>query len=467
MEETSLPFLLSFGAKHKFERIPTVRSESNEDLPSSSFLVNFNLCFSALAPYSALTSAGFIHTKLNIHPHAFQPDTGTSQDEWRNREMNSRRSFVPLFFIFLLLLAGCAFRPPIPEEQLVRIEATDNAFLRGHLSIGPSGGTFTQCDTNSKLAIIDRTGDELLQVYQELAYEPEAEVYIEVLGRTSLQSEKEVKELTILKLHHAAVETRGCEEDLKGFSFRAAGNEPFWHIVITNENISFMEMGKPEILFPPANPSVAETHWNYSTETAAPPPQRLVIYIQEEPCHDTMSGAFFSFNANIRLENRAYNGCARRGWEQKAFMTVDDIKNAVYFSEWSSRVRLTNGIYRERIVQDSATELIVRLGNYFAFGDLNHNGVNEAAAILITDGGGSGTFRDLVVLTNCNGSPKHIATASLGDRVRVQSLTIRSGHILVEMITHGPNDPMASPSLRVWEQYRLQQGKLVKINKQY
>ena len=349
----------------------------------------------------------------------------------------------------------------------------DNTFFRGHLSIGTKDGSFTQCETNSRYEIIDRTGGELMQAYEELAYEPKAEVYGEVLGREGLLSEKGLKQLIILKLRHAAFETRGCTEDLHGFSFRAAGNEPFWHIVVTNEKISFSEMGHPEVVFPKVIPSVSDNDWHYITETAGPSKQRLVIDLQEKRCRDTMSGAFFSFNAHVRLDHRKYNGCARQGWEQitqpatpqNTFMTVEDIKNAAYFSEWSrtGKVQLANGIYRETIVPGSATELVIRLGNVFAFGDLNNDGIDDTAAILITDGGGSGTFYDLVVITNCDGSPKHIATAQLGDRIRVQSLAIQSGNILLEMITHGPDDPMVSPSLWVKKQYRLRENKLVQI----
>jgi uncharacterized membrane protein len=365
--------------------------------------------------------------------------------------------------LWLFFLASAAWgNSTMPVEEYTH---SGNSLYHGHLSISTKDSSFTQCNTGNTLKIIDRTGGELLQVYKELTYEPGAKVYVELLGRQDQLSEG-LNKLTILKLRHAAMETRGCAEDLHGFSFRAAGNEPFWHIAVTNEEISFSEIGQPEIIFPPATPSVSDNHWHYSTKTADPSPQRLAIDIREKTCRDTMSGAFFSFNAQVRLDNREYKGCARQGWEQNRSMTIEDIKNAAYFSEWSStgKVQLTNGIYREKIVPDSATELVIRLNDTIAFGDLNNDGVNEAAAILITDGGGSGTFRDLVVLTDCNGLPKHIATATLGDRVRVQSLSVQSGHILLEMITHGTDDPMASPSLQVRKQFKLQGHKLVLVD---
>jgi len=391
---------------------------------------------------------------------------------------HSFRTLLPLLLwtVCLIPAAWGNSGPPVATTS-----EPDSAFFRGHLSIGPAAGSFTQCDTGGKYEINDRTGGEFMQVYEELANEPQAVMYVEFRGRKGLASAEGLgadyqEQLTILKLHHAAVESRGCAEDLQGFAFRAFGNKPFWHIAITAEGINFSEMGKPEIAFPTAIQSVTKNHWYYVTETAGPPMYGLAIDIREKTCRDTMSGAYFSYTARATLDNQTYTGCARQGLQrinqpkshQKMTMTVTALKNADYSSEWSStgKEQLNNGIYRERILPDSATKLVIRLGDRIAFGDLNNDGIDDAAVILITDGGGSGTFHDLVVLTDCNGTPKHVATASLGDRVRVQSLVIQSGHILLEMITHGPDDPMASPSLLVRRQDRLQQGTLVQIDKQ-
>jgi uncharacterized membrane protein len=372
-----------------------------------------------------------------------------------------------LLFYWILYPFPAAWGNSIPP--VTTSPEPDNVLFRGHLTIGPAGGSFTQCETNSIYEIIDRTGGDLTAMYKELAYEPEAMVYVEFNGRKILQHPEK---LTVLKLQHAAVETRGCAEDLQGFAFRAAGNEPFWHIAITRTGINYSELGKPEIAFPPVIPSVSDNHWLYITETDGPSPQRLAIDIRGKKCRDTMSGTYFSYTAQATLDNQTYNGGARQGRQQinqptshqKTPLTA--LKNAEYSSDWSStgKVRLKNGIYGEKIVSDSATELIIRLGNFFAFGDLNNDGVNEAAAILITDGGGSGTFHDLIVLTSCNGSPEHAATAPLGDRVRMQSLTIRSGYIMLEMISHGPDDPMASPSLLVRKHFKLEGDQLVQVD---
>jgi putative lipoprotein len=147
-------------------------------------------------------------------------------------------------------------------------------------------------------------------------------------------------------------------------------------------------------------------------------------------------------------------------------LTIKVLKNAEYQSEFAinGSVRLSNGIYKGKIVPGSASELIVRLGDQIAFGDLNRDGAEDAVVVLITDPGGSGVFRHLGVVINEKGSPQHVASQRLGDRVRVKSLSVRSGEIIVQMMTHGPMDPMCCPTLQVTQNYILQEDKLVIAN---
>lgn len=146
-----------------------------------------------------------------------------------------------------------------------------------------------------------------------------------------------------------------------------------------------------------------------------------------------------------------------------ATLTVDELKNGEYLSEFTAggKVKLNDGVYKEKNAPDSSTELIVTLSNKMAFGDLNGDGEEDAAVVLITDPGGSGTFHFLAVVINQNGSPDNVASQLLGDRVKIKNLSIRSGEIAVEMITHGPSDPLCCPTLETTLDYQLQGDKLV------
>ena len=126
---------------------------------------------------------------------------------------------------------------------------------------------------------------------------------------------------------------------------------------------------------------------------------------------------------------------------------------------------LYSPIYREKYMEGAASELvIVLIPDMHAFGDLDGDGVEDAAVVLATSGGGSGTFISLEAVINDNGTPNHAATVLLGDRVQVKSVAVESGEITVDMVTHGPDDPLYRPTLEVTHKYKLQGDTLVHIS---
>ena len=49
-----------------------------------------------------------------------------------------------------------------------------------------------------------------------------------------------------------------------------------------------------------------------------------------------------------------------------------------------------------------------------------------------------------------------IANMNLGDRVQINSLAIEDGKIVVDIVTHGADDPMCCPTQEVVKRYELQ-----------
>jgi len=147
-------------------------------------------------------------------------------------------------------------------------------------------------------------------------------------------------------------------------------------------------------------------------------------------------------------------------------LSEDELKNMEYKSEWtqSGVAPLANGEYREQAAPGSATETIVLLSPWIASGELN--GEPAVAAILITDPGGSGTFYDLAVVVERDGQPVNVASTHLGDRIQINSLDIENNQIIVDMISHGPDDPMCCPTQQVIETYELQGEELVETSSQ-
>ena len=125
----------------------------------------------------------------------------------------------------------------------------------------------------------------------------------------------------------------------------------------------------------------------------------------------------------------------------------------------SGKAALVDGRYSEEAAPGSASELTVQMG-YHAFGELNGDDLEDAAVILISDPGGSGTFFDLVTVSSGNGDFTASEPVYLGDRIQVENIEIKDGQIELIYLTQGSEDSMASPSERVLRVYTLQGGLL-------
>jgi hypothetical protein len=141
-----------------------------------------------------------------------------------------------------------------------------------------------------------------------------------------------------------------------------------------------------------------------------------------------------------------------------------ELENAEYssLSMYKGRVKLSRGLYRVKAAKGSAKETMVALTNNIAFGKAGNR--EGSAAILVTNMGGSGFFYDLAFVVKENGKQRNIATTALGDRVKIKSLSIENGNIIVHMFKHNKKDPICCPTEDVTQKYTLQGNKLVQIS---
>lgn len=139
-------------------------------------------------------------------------------------------------------------------------------------------------------------------------------------------------------------------------------------------------------------------------------------------------------------------------------LTLDQLQNASYPSELteSRTAVLTEGEYREPAAPGAAVETVVRLSDTVAFGDLNDDGFEDAAVVLVSSSGGSGTFYNLIAVLDRQAEPVAVTSEYLGDRIELNSLTIEMGEIVVEMVIQGPDDPMCCPTQEVTETFNLE-----------
>jgi Immunoglobulin-like domain of bacterial spore germination len=134
-------------------------------------------------------------------------------------------------------------------------------------------------------------------------------------------------------------------------------------------------------------------------------------------------------------------------------LTLDMLRNGTYYlPNYKRTVKLVNGAYTEG---SGANLYSVKMLDTVAFGDMNDDGVVDAAILLVENGGGSGEFVSVINVLNTNGAPTQAGQALLGDRVQVRQMTITSGVLVLDMLVQGPNDPMCCPSQLESQTYRM------------
>jgi hypothetical protein len=145
-------------------------------------------------------------------------------------------------------------------------------------------------------------------------------------------------------------------------------------------------------------------------------------------------------------------------------LTLRGLQNAEYHSPDWGDFRLVEGVYSRTPSDPGASATYsTQLIQPVIYGDLNGDGIEDAAVILTTQNGGTGHFRELAAVLNRGGAAYNVDTVSLGDRVVVETGRIEADIIVLSMRVQGPNDGMCCPSLLVTWRFRLQGDRLMKL----
>src|SRR6266571_4941842 len=105
-------------------------------------------------------------------------------------------------------------------------------------------------------------------------------------------------------------------------------------------------------------------------------------------------------------------------WIESKQLTWQALLNATYATSVTPRgAALHDGTLEAEAAPGSASKVIVRLADIAAFGDLDGNLAPDAAVVLVSSGGGSGTFVELAAVRNESGAAHPVATVLLGDRI--------------------------------------------------
>lgn len=144
-------------------------------------------------------------------------------------------------------------------------------------------------------------------------------------------------------------------------------------------------------------------------------------------------------------------------------LTLAALRNATYEVGLNEAVNVTliKGEYF-----DPANSLTVTMGDLVAYGDFTGNDQDEAVVFLVSNYGGTGRFHDLVVMRDENGAPTPLASAPLGDRVQLRSISVKEGLIVVYMVEAGPDDAACCPTQEVVKVFGLEGDQLQELSSQ-
>jgi hypothetical protein len=148
-------------------------------------------------------------------------------------------------------------------------------------------------------------------------------------------------------------------------------------------------------------------------------------------------------------------------------LSVDILRNAKYTlpgcdGPITHTYQLTDGKYQSMADPSSADYILISMAGEVAFGDLNGDGLDDAALVLGVSCGGTGVFESLIVVLNAGGVTQQVGRDDLGDRSAINALTIASARVTLDMRVNGPDDPLCCPTLPKSQTYRLVEDALWK-----
>jgi hypothetical protein len=141
-------------------------------------------------------------------------------------------------------------------------------------------------------------------------------------------------------------------------------------------------------------------------------------------------------------------------------VSLDTFANMTLVSpQTTETVQLTNGVFDG---EANGNPLIIQLLPQAAFGDLNGDGLDDAALLITENTGGSGVFVSLVAMVNNGSGFDQVVSLYVDDRPLINSISIENGRIILDAVIHAVDDSMAEPTMKVVEEFTLEGSKLVR-----
>ena len=128
------------------------------------------------------------------------------------------------------------------------------------------------------------------------------------------------------------------------------------------------------------------------------------------------------------------------------------------------KIILVDGTSTQDIVPGSAEKLETTVFEKPAVGDLNGDGKNDSAVLLVQDSGGTGLFYYLVAVFNDVGVIKNTNSIFIGDRIEPVSVVIKDNKIELSYVDRNAGDPMtAEPTVKITRSFEIKNRELKEV----
>ncbi len=195
----------------------------------------------------------------------------------------------------------------------------------GALVYGHEAREFVACD-GQHYWVVDASGGDLRRAYEAMKRAPYQPLFVEIWASRLPAPDAAFaapyeEQLRATALHRLETEGPGCTLDLAGARFRASGVEPFWHVDVGADTLSFSRLGQTPIIY-----SINAHKVDPSTRVwrGQGPGGALTLTLQEARCTNPMSGSVFAYTATVTLGAETFTGCALAPLADGLEMTVHD-----------------------------------------------------------------------------------------------------------------------------------------------
>jgi hypothetical protein len=143
--------------------------------------------------------------------------------------------------------------------------------------------------------------------------------------------------------------------------------------------------------------------------------------------------------------------------------TLDELKNAHYTGIDVGDLTLTDGRWQgpPYSVDSAVAPRAGIVEDFYYHADLDDDNTEEAIALIWSSAGGTGSNSYLAVMKKQDGKISNIATALIGDRVKIQSSNLEHGSMVLHVLQAGENDPMCCPTQLATRTWRLHNDQLI------